>query len=305
MDEDALTRDCLHYVRTAVSRALSLGDAYSFKVESGQPSHVGAADHANTRLAHEMFDGYGASLVIEEDAPALSVWTPGQPVIMVDPVDGSSELGCGGIQFSAAVSVYDVDGRPICGAAASPGLRPIYRTPTGSYLGIANGGAASGAVVFAVRNRLFLDTLAGGSLITVPEIEPRAPSSGEYTSVALDPNDMFACGLRKARSGKGPAIARMPFSNIFGQLQVILGQADAATLGPTRAKPFSGPKAWDLILPLTQAAGLQLVDEARATVDRLVRDDFQEGFVLNRRLFLAHPKVVDVYAEEIDRLLIT
>ncbi|TIX70591.1 MAG: hypothetical protein E5V30_13285 [Mesorhizobium sp.] len=125
----------VEYVRQAIFRTLQTGDTFQTKMEAGGISHVGDADISNTHLAETAFSPFSLKMIIEESLPPFAYWRSDEAILFVDPVDGSAEAGCGGAQFSAAVSLYGEGGKPVFSAAASPGLRPIFRLPDGSFGG--------------------------------------------------------------------------------------------------------------------------------------------------------------------------
>ncbi len=308
--DPAFADACVTYVRDSIRRTLNIGDVFETKMEAGGVSHLGRADIDNTHLAYEQLSSFGYKTIIEEDLPPFSEWRADLPVVFVDPVDGSSEVGCGGLQFAAAVSLYDKAGVPIFTAAASPGLRPIFRQSNGSFSGF---GGEVGILVFGGPTEVWMLPLwsnSSTSPIRVPTVQARSPGASAYTNVALDPNKASICGLRKSHKLTTSSISRMPYSNIFSQLQVILGQADAATLGPTTLPQegdrsgigVSGPKAWDLVMPIAHGVGLEYYSSEKV-VSAVEPSNFLESFVISSRLYLVNPSVKDLYMREIDILL--
>ncbi|WP_217574768.1 hypothetical protein [Mesorhizobium sp. GbtcB19] len=310
LDQPHFEKTAVEYVRQAVLRTLQIGDSFGTKMEAGGSSHVGTADIANTDLAEAAFSQFPIKMIIEESLPPFSYWSSDEPILFVDPVDGSSEVGCGGAQFSAAVSLYGPDGIPIFSAAATPGLRPIFRTSNGRFDGFAG---QMGAVIFGGPSGTWLSPLwpsQTDSAIRVALSTPRLPSSGPYTNVALDPNAASICGLRKGSKLIKAGLSRMPFSNIFSQMQVVLGQADAATLGPAQrlqntpssGQGVSGPKAWDLLIPAALGVGLSYSNRV-ASVASLNKAHCYDSFVLRERWYLSHPDVLSNYVDGINELI--
>jgi hypothetical protein len=310
-DNATFLRDAVHFVRFASMTGLSLNNSYFEKQEAGGASHVGTADLDNTARAYEAFAGLADLLVVEEDLPSFAEWTREKTVILVDPLDGSAELGCGGSQFAAAVMRYGINGVPICGAVACPGLRPVFRLVDGNFEGF---DGAMGTILFGGRDGVFIlpmfPSTSAADPIRVPLVCPAEPGSHRYTNVALDLNLPSICGLGRHVEGVDTALARMPFSNIFAQCQVVLGHANAMTLGPSQVVEscvvsgagISGPKAWDLILPITLGVGLSLVTLAGREVSQLVPEECLDSYVLRERLILSHPDVGKLYEREIERL---
>lgn len=303
-----LSHSCVRYVRHAVDRTLSTGDSFRTKAEAGGESHVGTSDLDNTALAYEVFSQFSPTLIIEESEPTLRDWKAGHGIIFVDPVDGSAEVGCGGLQFASAVSVYDSYGMPVFAAAASPGLRPIFRIDDSRFDGFAR---STGVVLYGGPQGVWMEPLwpEGDLAPTLIHGSPaRDPASSLYTNVALDLNRAAICGLRKTHKQTATSIARMPFSNIFSQMQVMLGQADAMTLGPTLEVPkneqvgigYSGPKAWDLVMPLSVGLGLEYQHRDGTPLRKLTPESFLDSFVMRERLFLGDPSVLPQYIEDFE-----
>ncbi len=193
IDKEKLLNRCVAFVQQAVVQGLQIDHDFSTKLIAGGSTHVGSTDIANTMLAEHMFSEFGLPIIIEERKPTLSEWPVGQGVILVDPLDGSAEIGTGGSQFAAGVSVYDETGSPVCGAAGSPGIRPIFRVPSPFAIGgfKFNGfGNALGAIVFGGPGQLSVMPLRNrniGDAMLVPALPAQRLRDNPYSSVTLDP----------------------------------------------------------------------------------------------------------------------
>jgi hypothetical protein len=304
------------FVRTAIETALTTDRTFGMKSRDGIDEHVGTADLVSTSIALQMFSIDSALVVVEESLPPFSQWISTRPIILVDPLDGSAEAGTGGTQVAAAVSVYDAGGIPIFAAAASPGLRPVFRISENSFAGFSN---TVGTILFGGPDGVFMLPLNCAPDITpllVPQVQPLLPFESAYTSIALDLNFPAPCGFQKGFSRIKSGLIRMPFSTVFCQMQAILGQTNAITFGPVSDPlvtaswrqqhgpyAFDGPKAWDFIMPLAIGAGLEYRTLDGQTINCLSPDFFTESYVMRRRLILSHPRSWDYYASEITELL--
>jgi hypothetical protein len=307
---------CTSFARLAIDIALETSHTFGIKSERNTEEHLGSADIANTALAEQLFLSTGLFVVIEEKLPPFSSWDASKPVIFVDPVDGSAEAGTGGCQIAAAVSLYGANGVPIYSAAASPGIRPVFRTSSTSFDGFSK---TVGTILFGGPDAVYLLPLYGNrdiAPIRVPSTLPLLPTDAKYSSIALDLNFPAPCGLRKGFSAINTGIVRMPFSNIFCQMQAILGQTNAMTFGPTNMPPIenswrrkpscvptSGPKAWDFIMPLAAGVGLEYRSLDGRPFTSLMPTSFVDGYIMRNRLILSHPAVWDAYAAEIVAIL--
>lgn len=300
MDHGIMLDRCIAYVRRAIREGMSPDQRFmSKRVNSGE-SHVGSVDIANTSLAHLYFSDLGMSLIVEEDGPKLADWAHDKWVIFVDPLDGSAEMGTGGAQFAAAVSVYNAEGQPVCGAAASPGIRPIIPSNypgSDAEHGFTGFHDEMGALIFGSPDQVYLLPLNGIDLhqaIPVPVVPGRRLGDSIYSSISVDPNQSFICGFRKAIVGLEAGLAKVSFSNIFSQIQLILGQTDVVTIGPTpKQKKMRGSKIWDLVMPLNSGAGVRafvIRDGVIAERGGIDRSWVNDGFVLQERLYLTRPE---------------
>jgi len=309
-DEKSFEYKAINFVQRAVIRALQLNDNYFEKNEAGGPSHVGTADMVNSTMAKALFEDDADLLIIEEELIPFHSWTEQKTVVFVDPIDGSAELGSGGSQFAAAVTKYDTAGRPSFAAVACPSLRPVFRSISGGFQGF---GSSMGAIIFGGLQGVFLLPLFSSQAlipIRLPSPHPVFPAEGSYTSINLDLNLPGMCGLGKHIPNISTALSRMIFSNIFSQCQVILGQANAATLGPSvsvapnikSGNGISGPKAWDLVLPILLGVGLEVQTLEHKKISTMTPKYCLDSFVLHDRIIIAHKETIDDYCSDLKNL---
>ena len=174
-------------------------------------------------------------------------------------------------------------------------------------------GSSMGAIIFGGLQGVFLLPLFSSQAlipIRLPSPNPVFPDEESYTSINLDLNLPGMCGLGKHIPNISTALSRMIFSNIFSQCQVILGQANAATLGPSvsvaphikSGNGISGPKAWDLVLPILLGVGLEVQTLEHKKISTMTPKYCLDSFVLRDRIIIAHKETIDAYCSDLKNL---
>lgn len=246
-------------------------------------------DLAATTIARNCFPAAHANkrLKIEEVASArpdhFDEW------VIVDPVDGSGNDYAMIKGLTAAAAGLIENNRATSGAIGSPGVFCATLTTNNKTVGTSH----MGTIIWSDHNKVYFGPHNSKQQFVLPPARPMDPDTGRQTMLA-DVNNATLCGVAPALNL--PVCMQAIASNVLSQMEVIMGHAAAAMLGPNmdaNGTICNGPKAWDLAAPMALAHlnGLSYydIDSGKKVSDFTPELFTPDGWVLRHRLVLTHP----------------